>query len=47
VSDLITLLNDPILRAELARGIVPALVALVALSALYLLADFARYITRK
>ena len=47
MSDAITLLNDPTLRAELARGIVPALSAIVALSALYLLADFARYITRK
>jgi hypothetical protein len=45
--DAITLLNDPTLRAELVRGIVPALSAIVALSALYLLADLIRHVRRK
>ena len=45
--DAITLLNDPILRAELARGIRPVLFAVVALAFAAMLADCVRYITRK
>ncbi len=47
MSDLITLLNDATLRAEIVRGVVPALGAIVALSFVYMLFDCIRFITRK
>jgi flagellin-like protein len=45
--DLIALLNDATLRAELARGVVPVLGAIVALAFVYMLIDCVRFITRK
>jgi predicted anti-sigma-YlaC factor YlaD len=45
--DLIDLLNDATLRAEIARGVVPILSAVVALAFVYMLADLIRHLRRK